>query len=836
MRRRLFLHGVGVAGTALGFARGAVAGTSPVAARSRAKIWTAALAGVGAVPGLRLTRFEGSHQLESVDAPFPMSGAAAQSGSARLVLQGITIGCDVRVASPRDRRDAVDIEVVFHVLRGRLPNASVAVTLNLHRWSRDAYVLIPGAVYGGNRFASRHTPFPPLATEPSDIGPHVPPIVSDIPRLNNQPGESGIVLGAVDAAVPAIAVRVTGVSDGDSTIGHGFVLIGEQTTRLGSTSLAITEAADRTSATLSIGTPCVRPDVRYALCNARTPSTDRGADLTEGCTVTLRLRLLSFPCPNVQTLFDRWHEARRDRMGPPKLRHDLPLSAAKRMIEERLLVDQWTDLPGFFVTRSPTITLPASLCPPNPTLESTFRTGADGALAVAVPAMISGGADARRRAAAVLDFQLTGQATCGLFHAASNGFDWWDEGDGPPLPASDARNGTASTDRGTGRGADARPTKGRRWIHVARNAEALFLACRQVLFLRKVDPAYRPPDHWRVGLGRVADAFMRLWDRYQQLGQYVNSDSGDLVVGGSTAGALVPAALALTARALGTDSYGKCAIAIADAFYARFVRSGLTIGGAPAALQAPDSRSASGLLESFVTLAETTGDETWFARAAEVAHQLASWVVAWDVPMPPTSTLGKIDARTTGAVLVSAQDKWALPGFAGVSGDALFRLYRATGRVSFLELLRETVHNSSGYVDPEDRRPDIDSKAGWVAGKIPMGDALGSAGDVPPTAPAGTAQAICLMMATDIPSIYVQPDTGFLFPFDHVDARVKQRSETQITIRVSNPTRFEAELRILSEVDADRSRPLDLFPLWGARSLTLAAGATEDLELPRSSS
>jgi hypothetical protein len=92
------------------------------------------------------------------------------------------------------------------------------------------------------------------------------------------------------------------------------------------------------------------------------------------------------------------------------------------------------------------------------------------------------------------------------------------------------------------------------------------------------------------------------------------------------------------------------------------------------------------------------------------------------------------------------------------------------------------------------------------------------------------------MTATDIPSIYVQPDTGFLFPFDHVDARVKQRSETQITIRVTNPTRFEAELRIFSEVDADRSRPLDLFPLWGARSLTLAAGATEDLELPRSSS
>jgi hypothetical protein len=90
------------------------------------------------------------------------------------------------------------------------------------------------------------------------------------------------------------------------------------------------------------------------------------------------------------------------------------------------------------------------------------------------------------------------------------------------------------------------------------------------------------------------------------------------------------------------------------------------------------------------------------------------------------------------------------------------------------------------------------------------------------------------MAATDIPSIYVQPDTGFLFPFDHVDARVSLRSATRTTISITNPTRFEAELRVFSELDSERSRPLDLFPMWGAQTVTVGPGATVDVEIPRS--
>jgi len=210
--------------------------------------------------------------------------------------------------------------------------------------------------------------------------------------------------------------------------------------------------------------------------------------------------------------------------------------------------------------------------------------------------------------------------------------------------------------------------------------------------------------------------------------------------------------------------------------------------------------------------------------------------------------LGRMGVHTRGAVLTSVQDKWALPGLAGLSGESLLRLYRATGRVAYLELLRETVHNSTGYVTTTRRRLGPDTPLGWVASPICIGDAAGAPGDIPAPAPASSsartswslaAEASCLLAATEIPSVYVQPDTAFVFTFDHVDVRITERTLAHVRLSLHNPTAVEAELRILSEPSRDRSRPLDAFPLAAvdgssgvrAVTLTLAPGATDEIEL-----
>jgi hypothetical protein len=273
------------------------------------------------------------------------------------------------------------------------------------------------------------------------------------------------------------------------------------------------------------------------------------------------------------------------------------------------------------------------------------------------------------------------------------------------------------------------------------------------------------------------------------------------------------------------------AVAAAEAYHQRFVRVGLTCGGPTDALQCPDSDSAAGLLESLMVLFEITGEAAWVERAADVAHQLATWQMSYDFRFPARSTFARLDIQTTGAVVGNAQNKHASPGFAIYSGDALLRLYRATGQVLYLELLRDTAHNLTQYLNRADHALHAKSEPGWTCGRVNTSDANDPVGE---TAPGPSPLEIAgLLTAVEVPGLYVQPDTGFLFAFDHVVARIKEKTARRLVVAVENPTAFEAGVRVLAENDRDRAQPLGLNPLWGGRVLTVAPGASEDLELAR---
>ena len=64
------------------------------------------------------------------------------------------------------------------------------IALDLRRLVARQLRRAAGRLYAGNRFQSRRAAYPPLLTEPADIGPHVPPIVPDIPRLSAGSGPS----------------------------------------------------------------------------------------------------------------------------------------------------------------------------------------------------------------------------------------------------------------------------------------------------------------------------------------------------------------------------------------------------------------------------------------------------------------------------------------------------------------------------------------------------------------------------------------------------------------------------------------------------------------------
>jgi hypothetical protein len=799
MKRRGFLKGAAIAGGAAAW--GAIPKTARAAAARAASPELLERAGLAA--SARLMRYGGSHPIETVDLPLGPGGVA------RKPLGDAAWSCALRavpVKAPGGkgaRTDVIDLVATFKLERGGVAEGGVGLSFSFSRWSRGHYVLLPGACYAGNRFESRHIAYPPLLTEAADVGPNVPIIVSDIPRLNVRPGPSRLQLLAADLATPAVCVQA-------STTGTGVILLVDPATRLGPSSLTLEESDDRTRARLTLAAPGVREDFAYAKGNTRLPSKDRGAPFRAGDEVVLRARLYVFDCPEVQGLFDRLAVVRKDLTGPTARPLELPFSAAFRAHEERTN-RRWDDDAGYFACV-------ASAEPRAIMYENGWRGG----LAATLPLVAFGDARSRERALRALSVVFRGgQAPSGFFHSAHDGKRWLEDG-------SAAVRGPAS--EGARRTPGAR--RAERWHLVRRSADTLTFALKHLMVLARQDPDAKADSRWVRGVGRCADAFVRLWDREKQFGQYVDVETGDVVIGGSTSAGLAPAGLALAAAYLKRDDCLAVAHASAEQMYERYVRAGVTCGGPGDALQCPDGESAAALLESFVTLYEQTSERVWLDRATAVARQVSSWVISYDYPLAAVRPPGPGDVRATGAVFSNAQNGRGAPGYCLLSGDALFRLYRATGEVAHLELLRDTVHNLAQYL-PRAEQADLPARPASERSprraRADTSDWLEPGDDVVPAG--GAFDAACLLSYTEVPGVYVRTNRGFVFTFDHVEARVRERTPSRLVVAIKNPTTVDASVRVLAESDADAARPLGPGALLGARVVAVPSGGSVDVEL-----
>ena len=83
-----------------------------------------------------------------------------------------------------------------------------------------------------------------------------------------------------------------------------------------------------------------------------------------------------------------------------------------------------------------------------------------------------------------------------------------------------------------------------------------------------------------------------------------------------------------------------------------------------------------------------------------------------------------------------------------------------------------------------------------------------------------------MLTAIEIPGIYVQPDTGFIHVFDHVVCEAVEKRGSTLIVRLKNPTRFDANLKVLCESSAHLSRPLGLNPLYSTQRILIPAGTT----------
>ncbi len=728
----------------------------------------------------RLRRYEGAHLLETQDFAWTSTTAAFE-------FAGATWESSYRVTAVDDRPDALELHVTFRVIAGRAQQVAVNAVLALDDWDPGDYLVMPAAVYAGNRFISCKVPYPPLVLDPALRGPDAPTHITDVPRLNSGPGPSRIQLLTRDLSTPAVGVH-------NPRTHRGLWLLTNQATHLGDSGLEITETDARTRAEISLGAPGMREDRRYTIASMDHPCDDRAADWRPGDEVTLRLRLYSFDCPDVPALFDRFVAVRKDLSGPVTLPHMLPFSASWAIQEPKYNAENWSEGPGYYrvgIGESP---------------YADCQVGWVGGGMVTHPLLFEGSAESQARARRNLDYLFgVAQAPSGLFygigHWTADGMVWL--GDGFFNPGTE------------------------RWHLIRKSADTLYFAYKQLLLVERQTGEPAPPA-WIAGAQRAADAFVRLWDRYGQFGQFVDVETGELVVGNSASGSTAAGGLALAGQHTGNPDYLRVARAAGEDFYRRFVRNGYTTGGPGEICQCPDSESAFGLLESFVTLYEVTGEPKWVEYAQDMAHQCASWVTSYDFAFPPTSLFGRLDMHAAGSVWANAQNKHGAPGICTLSGDALFKLYRATGDTFYLELLREIAHSIGQCLSRADRSIGDNMPPGWMTERVNLSDWLEGVGEIFP----GSCWCEVSLMQTyaEVPGLYVQPDTGFVWPFDHIDAAVVANEPDRIVVELTNPTAFPASVRAYVEPSSAMQQPLGQNALWGGQVVHLAAGTSACLE------
>lgn len=258
------------------------------------------------------------------------------------------------------------------------------------------------------------------------------------------------------------------------------------------------------------------------------------------------------------------------------------------------------------------------------------------------------------------------------------------------------------------------------WCLLRKSADVLFFVLRQFELLEEV------PAVMSEGIRKCADAFVKLWTDYGQLGQFVDAESGKIVVGGSASAAIAPAGLVLAYRYFEDITYLQAAKEIAEYYYNCFVRKGYTTGGPGEILQCPDSESAFGLLESCVWLYEETKEERFLEFAQNTAYLCSSWVVSYNYKFPAESEFGRLDMKTVGSVIANIQNKHSAPGICTLSGTSLRKLYEWTGKKKFLEMYREITETISQYMSTEERPVHaMDGRAlppGFMCERVNMSD------------------------------------------------------------------------------------------------------------------
>lgn len=637
--------------------------------------------------------------------------------------------------------------------RRELENAGVAVAFDEYDWSSDNYVMVPASVYNGNRQRIVNRKYATGLDSTDYYRADLALTSNPIPQLSPDFGTPSLLeLSVCNAATPAIVWL-------DRKKGIGTILLAEQgIERNGEVldhGLIVAETPDRQRASFVISAPGVRS--RKPEFIGFSESHDRGLSVAKGDRIVLKMTKFDFLCPDVPALLNRFMQVRKWYNTGEDVRHLIPMSEVFSIMSKNIDRRYYEDGEvGFY----------------RPENADWMSYGWIGGLINTYPMLVMGDAGRLQKVKNTFDFALpNAKGKSGYYYDVVRA-----------NKEVVRRDASAFV-----------PQIGL----TRRNADVLYWMVKQFGLLKKQGKGCEISSAWESDVRKLADAFKSTWRKYGTWGNYVNVETGEVAVYNTTGGAMAVGGMALASVYYREPAYLSIAREAAKVYYDSFALVGFTSGGCGDILQNSDSETAAALMTSLMTLYEVTGEELYLKQSADLANLCATWTVSFSYRLPKETPLAKLGAKLTGAVWASTQNKHGAPGFCTQSGDALFKLYRATGDTLYAELLRDIIHAHAEGIQPD----------GKISERLTYCDAdhRGSRADGWNT---GWNETNGTLMALEIPGIYVRTDKGRLYVFDHVEAKILKRNPEYLLLQVTNPTAYDAVVTVFAENAEEAAYPL----------------------------
>lgn len=658
--------------------------------------------------------------------------------------------------------EAVDVDAAFGLVGGQVKSSTVGIKFDFSHWSAANYVLVPASLYNGNRYRSIGDGYSPDYPHDMYYNPLVPLTISNNPRLSVEKDKAALVeLQTGNMATPAVCF----FSPAEK---KGIILLTEQQTKWGNNGITIKEDADKSHFSFDISAPAIRK-LAPGFGDFH-PSGDKAPDWNTGDEVSLRFRLYVFSAADIPDLLTKFMKVRKDVSSRSSPRNLIPMSK---------LFDLGTGICSGNFTQQQAGNYY------KPENNNDFQLGWVSGMINTYPMLSLNDEKERKRVSEELDFVVHKlQGRSGYFYGGISA-------DGKIKAEKMSKDFPEIQ------------------AMVRKNGDVLFWMMKHLLLFKESGYAAMINRDWEEAAKKLASAFVNTWQKNGQFGQYIAPETGEIAVFNSTAGAIVPAGLALAANYFNREDWLKTAAVSADYYYRRDVAAqGLTGGDCGDISQDANSESAFGFLESLMALYNYTSDQKWLSMAKVEAALCATWTLSYAPVFPSSSTIGKLQSNMTGAVWASIQNKHAAPGVCTSSGDYLFKLFRVTGDSLYADLIRDIQH---AHAEAVNMPGHITSNylVGSSMERIQPSDAEGreSIGNFIYTRNSWT-ETNGVLMALELPGIYVISDKSKCYVFDHIVATIIMKDKNGLVLELSNPTVYDARVAVMSETSQEAKRPL----------------------------